>query len=93
MGQLTPGATYVYERVDGITYARKLGDDPNNRVEVGRNYEAVDRVFGIPVTEIAKIVDMIKAAEHNPALQDALERVKLIYELSKKEEPLQHHPV
>ena len=25
MGSLTPGTTYIYERVDGVTYAREFG--------------------------------------------------------------------
>jgi hypothetical protein len=38
-------------------------------------------------------VPIILAAEHNPALQDALERAKVIYELSRQQDTLFHHPV
>ena len=35
MGTLKPGATYIYERSDGIVYAREFGADPNTRQVVG----------------------------------------------------------
>jgi hypothetical protein len=35
MGTLTPGATYIYERSDGIVYAREVGADPSTRQVVG----------------------------------------------------------
>jgi hypothetical protein len=38
-------------------------------------------------------IPILEAAEHNTALQDALERAKIIYELTKQEDPLFHHPV
>jgi hypothetical protein len=38
MGTLKPGVTYVYERVDGVVYAREFGAPPNTRRAVGWNY-------------------------------------------------------
>ena len=35
MGQLKPGATLIYERADGIVYARESGADPGTRQVVG----------------------------------------------------------
>jgi hypothetical protein len=35
MGTLKPGATYIYERSDGIIYARESGADPGTRQVVG----------------------------------------------------------
>jgi hypothetical protein len=35
MGTLKPGATYIYERADGIVYARESGADPSTRQVVG----------------------------------------------------------
>ena len=35
MGQLKPGATYIYERAEGIVYARESGADPSTRQVVG----------------------------------------------------------
>lgn len=92
VGRLEPGAKYIYERVNGVTYARKLGEPAHTRIEVGRDYDG-PLILGMPATQVAQLVDIAKAAEHNPALQDALERVKVIYELSKQEQSIQHHPV
>jgi hypothetical protein len=87
--QLEPGASYVYERDGARVYARKIGE--TERILIGEDYDLDDR------RRITQIVEewapVVQAAEHNPALQDALERAKIIYELSKTQEPLFHHPV
>lgn len=92
MGTLTPGATYIYERSDGIIYAREFGADPSTRRVVGyenhKDYDPVtghkiDTVFGMDVHRVGELVQMLQAAETNPALQDALDHAKIIYQLSK----------
>ncbi len=91
MGQLEPGATYIYERADGVTYARKLGDEPHTRFAVGwdsRIQQDLDKFH-----KEVLWANILREAEYNPALQDALDRAKLIYELSKQDDPLFHHPV
>lgn len=88
MGTLTPNATYVYERVDNKVYARELGSDPSTRKIIGYTLEKndpfykniADRYF--LEVEWAKI---LKEAENNPALQNAIDNVKIVYHLSKKE--------
>jgi hypothetical protein len=86
MGKLKPNATYIYERVDGTIYQRELGSDPLSREAIGWDYD--------PRTEDGKpLIDQLKdqklwgeirrAAKTNPLLQDALDRAKIIYELSK----------
>jgi hypothetical protein len=35
MGSLKPDAQYIYERADGIVYAREFGADPSTRQVVG----------------------------------------------------------
>lgn len=86
MGNLKPGTTYIYERADGVTYAREMGSDPKDRFEVGRDYRdyRVDKIMGVPVTDVAWVIDMIGKAKTNPALQDALERARILYELTKE---------
>ena len=46
MGQLKPGATLIYERADGIIYAREFGADPSTRkvvgYENGRDYDPIN---------------------------------------------------
>ena len=92
-GRLEPGAKYIYEKADGITYARKFNDPAAERIEIGRDYDAVGTMFGMSTARIAKIVDMIRAAEHNPALQEALDRAIIVYELSRQDQTVDHHPV
>lgn len=88
MGKLKPGATYIYERVDGTVYQRESGANPLSREAVGWEYD--------PRTEDGQPLrnqimdnqlwkDIRQSALTNPLLQEALDRVKLIYELSKKD--------
>jgi hypothetical protein len=89
MSLLEPGATYVYERANGCIYARKIGD--SKRVLIGEEYISDHHLRRSEIAQ--EWVPIILAAEHNPALQDALERAKVIYELSRQQDPLFHHPV
>ena len=41
MGSLKPGATYIYERANGVTYAREAGADPSSRKPIGWDYDPV----------------------------------------------------
>ena len=86
MGTLKPGATYVYERANGIIYAREQGADPQERFvvgyESGKDYDPVRN----SIKENHQWHEIRLAAETNPALQEAMDRVKVIYELSKKDE-------
>jgi len=38
MGSLKPGATYIYEKAGGVTYAREMGAAPETRQVVGYDY-------------------------------------------------------
>jgi hypothetical protein len=87
MGRLNPGATYIYEKAMGITYARELGAHPGDRFEIGRDYPGEQTFLGYPVSEVAELVAMKKAAETNASLQDAMERAKILYELSRDHTP------
>lgn len=77
MGTLTPGATYVYEKADGITYAREVGAPHHERFEIGRDYARYLK------DELRLWEDIVRAGRTNPALQEALERAKIVYHLSK----------
>lgn len=83
MGQLKPGATYVYERADGVTYAREFGSSPNERFEIGRTLESQTLIDELRENKLWG--EIKRAAKTNPLLQEALDRVKLIYELSKND--------
>ena len=91
VGRLEPGATYIYERANGTVYARKLGDPPSERFEVGRDYES--QAIYDDLREAKLWGEIHRAAATNPALQDALDRVKLIHALSKQDDTVPHHPV
>jgi hypothetical protein len=85
MGTLKPGVTYIYERNDGIVYAREMGADPQDRFVVGyessKDYDPVRH----DIRENQLWHDIRLAAETNPALQEAMDRVKVLYELTKDE--------
>ena len=88
MGSLKPGATYVYERNDGIIYAREMGADPKERFVVGyedgKDYNLLNQGIS-KYKEDALWQEIRRAADTKPALQEALERVKVLYELIKDE--------
>lgn len=83
VGRLEPGATYIYERVDEKVYARKTGE--TERILIGEYLKRNELK--------AEWNKIIEASRNNPALQDALDRVKVIYELTKQQETVDHHPV
>jgi hypothetical protein len=89
MSQLEPGVPYIYERNGARIYARKVGE--TERILIGEDYALGINQRRAELSETW--VPILEAAEHNPALQDALERAKVIYELSKRDDPLFHHPV
>jgi len=99
MGNLKPGATYVYERVNGTVYAREQGADPSTRFEIGYEYDPVSghkidydkRTYdGRPLFEHVREDklwgEIRRAATTNPTIQEALERAKIDYYLSKEYE-------
>jgi hypothetical protein len=77
MGTLTPGAKYIYEKADGITYAREVGAPHNDRFEIGKDYERFLK------DELQLWEEIVRAGRTNKALQDALDRAKIVYHLTK----------
>lgn len=77
MGNLEPGATYIYEKADGITYARKFGAPHSDRFEIGRDYERFLK------DELQLWEEIVRAGRTNQSLQAALDRAKIVYHLSK----------
>lgn len=103
MGNLKHGATLIYERADGIVYARESGADPSTRQVVGYESGAeYDPISGHKINYDSRTTDgrplrehmmedkmwgeIRRAAKTNPTLQDALDRVIMIYRLSKTDE-------
>lgn len=87
MGSLKPNATYVYERVDNTVYARELGADPSTRKEIGWDYDSRTD-DGRPLIDHIRDSKMWgeihQMAKTNPTLQKAIDRVIMIYKLSKE---------
>ena len=86
MGTLTPGATYVYERVGEVVYAREFGS--SERKVIGWSYN----MNNDPILETTKgnselalhnqWIKIRLAGKNNPALQKAIDNVILIYKLT-----------
>ena len=77
MGSLTPGATYIYERVGSNVYAREFGS--TERRLVGKDYNSKD--IHAQLQDGQLWYSIRKAAETNPSLQKALENAILIYKM------------
>jgi hypothetical protein len=92
MGSLKPGARYIYERQEGTVYAREFGAAPETRVAIGWDWEPENnpaRVRGASkqsIIEYQQWHEILIAAKTDPSLQEAVERVKLIYHLGKQDE-------
>jgi hypothetical protein len=94
MGTLKPGATYVYERNGEEIYSREVGSA--NRTLVGYQHE---NKIDSRTSDGRPLIDHIRddklwgqirrAALTDPTLQQALDRVKILYHFSKKEPPPQ----
>jgi len=97
MGNLKPGATLIYEKVDNIVYSREAGSDPSTRIEVGRDYDprtGDGRPLHDHIKDSQLWGNIHRAAKTNIALQKALEQCIIIYHLSNPpKKPIQHHPV
>ena len=100
MGSLKPDTKYIYERSDGIVYAREFGADPSTRqvvgYESGREYDPVSghkidydkrtpdgRPLHEHLMEDKMWGEIRRSARTNPTLQDELNRVIMIYKLTK----------
>ena len=81
MGSLTPGATYVYEKSNGITYAREIGSVQRKIIGID---EDVSKILSSMKEDILW-QDIRKASENHPALKKALDKAILIYHLSKED--------
>ena len=85
MGQLKPGATYLYERNGDTVFRREFG--ALDREVVGYDARMNDGRPLVDHIQEEKLWGQIRqAARTNPALQDALERAIMIYQLSKTNE-------
>lgn len=78
--KLTPGATYIYERVGSDIYAREEGK--LERRLIGKTYDSKDIYAQLQDGQLW--YDIRRTAETNPTLQKALQNAILIYKLAKE---------
>lgn len=89
MGSLKPGVQYIYERQGGTVYAREFGSPSSEREVIGYDWELDTnpaRVKGATLETVKENQlwhEIRVAALTNSALQDALDRVKMLYYLGK----------
>lgn len=81
MGSLTPDATLIYERVNDVVYSREFGK--TDRQVVGYYQDPYMEHMGIQYELETVWKDIIKESRTNPTLQEAIDRVKILYHLSK----------
>ena len=82
MGTLVPGVTYIYERNGDTVFRREAGSV--EREVVGYDHRTSDgRPLHQHMLEDKMWGDIRRAARTNPALQDALDRAIMIYNLSR----------
>ena len=93
MGQLKPGVKYIYERSDGIVYAREFGADPSTRQVVGYESGVEYDPLSNNLREDKLWGDIRRLARTNETLQSELERVIMVYNLIKDDDPPDYHPV
>jgi hypothetical protein len=76
MGRLKPGATYIYEKVDGAVYAREQGQPVHTRINIG----------GTSIIEMLEKeqewIQIYKDRKNSKALENAVEETIIIYKLS-----------
>jgi hypothetical protein len=89
MSQLEPGAAYVYEREGGRIYARRVGT--TERILIGEDF--LEDIQARRTALAQEWEPIVYAAEQNPALQEAIDRVKILYALTREETTIDHHPV
>ena len=93
MGSLKPGVTLIHERVGNVVYSREFGADPMTRKVTGWDYDKDNPNFDPRTKDGRPLFEQIqesklwgeihRMAKTNPTLQEAIERVKIIYHLSK----------
>lgn len=83
MGSLTPGATYIYERSEGIIYAREFGKTERHVVgyESSRDYDPVSANRRM----LSDLNEVVRMCETDPAMKELLDRLFVLYNLKKHE--------
>jgi hypothetical protein len=93
MGNLKPGGTYIYERVDDTVFRREFG--ATEREVVGYDHRTTDgRPLHEHLIEDKLWGDIRRTAKTNTTLQAELDRVIMLYHLINEDKSnTPHHPV
>ena len=87
MGQLKPDTAYIYERNGDTVFRREFGADLSTRQVMGYDYRTSDgRPLHDHLMDSKMWGEIRRAAKTNPTLQDAVDRVIMIYQLTKQHE-------
>lgn len=93
MGNLKPGAKYIYESPDGgkTIYAREMGDAVSQRILVGQEFPTIQE----KLKEDQLWENIRELAKTNETLKSELERVITVYHLVKEHtnNSIDHHSV
>ena len=84
MGTLTPGATYIYERSDGIIYAREFGK--TERHVVGYESGSDHDLYKSNSRVMTKLNEVVQMCESDPAMRELLDQLFVLYNLKKNNE-------
>lgn len=84
MGTLTPGATYIYERSDGIIYAREFGK--TERHVVGYESGSDHDLYKSNSRVLSKLNEVVEMCESDPAMRELLDQLFVLYNLKKTNE-------
>lgn len=80
MGTLTPGATYIYERVAGSIFAREIGKTERKLVGYATDMSSDLQLYRSEMNQI------LLMCEKDPAMRELLDRLFVLYNLKKTNE-------
>jgi hypothetical protein len=83
MGTLTPGATYIYERVDNRIYAREFGQTKRRLIGIEQNSSTVSEPTRRMMNQIN---DVLVMCEQHPDMKELLDKLFVLYNLRKTHE-------
>jgi len=83
MGTLTPGATYIYERVDNRIYAREFGQTKRRLVGIEQNSSSATEPTRRMMNQINDVLGM---CEQHPDMKELLDKLLVLYNLRKTHE-------
>ena len=83
MGTLTPGATYIYERVDNRIYAREFGQTKRRLIGIEQNSSTVSEPTRRMMNQIN---DVLAMCEQHPDMKELLDKLFVLYNLRKTHE-------